>query len=42
MEVVDSDGNVNTNVGDVLTRWKNDYQNLFQDSGYVMFDETHL
>ena len=42
MEVVDSDGNVNTNVGDVLKRWKNDYQNLFQESGDVTFDETHL
>ena len=42
MEVVDNDGNVNTNIGDVLSRWKNDYTHLFQDNSDVTFDENHL
>ena len=42
MEVVDNNGNVNSNIGDVLSRWKNDYEHLFKDNNGVLFDENHL
>ena len=32
MEVVDDDGNITTNIDDVLLRWKNDYENFFRDN----------
>ena len=42
MEVVDDNGNLTTNIDEVLLRWKNDYENLFHDNDDNGFDENHL
>lgn len=41
MEVIDSSGEARTNTGEVLARWKSDYENLFCDNS-SKFDDNHL
>ena len=42
MEVVDDNGNITTNIDEVVLRWKNDYENLLGDNTDNGFDENHL
>ena len=41
-EVVDANGNVSTDMADILLRWKTDYENLYSDTANPNFDEDHL
>lgn len=42
MEVVDASGNVSNDTGLVISRWKNDYEQLFDNSVNPDFDDAHL
>ena len=42
MEVVDSDGNLSSNTETVISRWKNDFEQLFAESSNPNYDDRHL
>ena len=42
MEVVDSDGNLSSNTETVISRWKNDFEQLFAESTNPNYDDRHL
>ena len=42
LEVIDDAGNLLTNKKDVIDKWKNDYQNLYNENISQSFDGNHL